>query len=68
MADPTAQARRARLDDGMAALDIQARSDLLEIIHDRAASKTPSSPANCRSSIGTHGWAMPPLPMRSSIA
>lgn len=57
------------LDDwGMAALDSQARSDLLEIIDDRRPARPRSSPANCQSSIGMHGSATPPSPTRSSIA
>jgi hypothetical protein len=52
------------LDDwGMAALDAQTRADLREIIGERAATRRPSLPANCRSSTGMPGSATP----RSSL-
>lgn len=57
------------LDDrGMAALDTQARSNLLEIIDDRAASKATIITSSCRSSTGMHGSETPSLPTRSSTA
>ena len=57
------------LDDwGVASLDPSTRSDLLEIIDDRAAhTRPPSSPPSSRSSTGMRGSGMPPSPMPSSI-
>jgi len=55
------------LDDwGMGAIDSMTRSDLLEVIDDRAGRKATSLPANCRSSTGTHGSATPRWPMPCS--